>query len=301
MLLKEICKIAVVALISSERTISPETVVQRASVSAAKGKRHTSICERGSQSRENLSLAAPTELNPEVPAYTPNPTTNTLCSTEKKAILLQTARMVVHNPSKPTLATEVCLLFDSGNQRSYLTEQAMRLLQLQPTGEQTLSIATFGTIQEQTRVCPIVSVGFCLKEYPNTVSLSLHVVPTICEPLSCQPITASVEAIGHLMGLDLADSTDGSSHLPVDILVGSDYYWDLVTRSVCRSEKGPTAIHTKLGWVFSGPTLSSSAVLCSSTYITTTHLLRVDDRPAESTKTSGTTQGILGTQVSRDQ
>ena len=34
----------------------------------------------------------------------------------------------------------------------------------------------------------------------------------------------------------------------------------------------------------SGPTLSSSAVLCSSTYITTTHLLRVDDRRAESTQ-----------------
>ena len=159
----------------------------------------------------------------------------------------------------------------------------MRLLQLQPTGERTLSIATFGAIQEQTRVCPIVSVGICLKGYP-TVSLSLHVVPTICEPLSCQPISASVEANGHLMGLDLADSADGSSHLPVDILVGSDYYWDLVMGSVCRSEKGPTAIHTKLGWVFSGPTLSSSTVLCSYTYITTTHLLQVDDRPAKSTK-----------------
>ena len=267
----------VVALIASERTISPETVVQRASVSAAKG---NTTLQFG---RENPNLAAPTELSPEAPAYTLNPTTNTLCSTEKKVILLQTDRTVVHNPSKPTLATEVRLLFDCGSQRSYLTEQAMRLLQLQPTGEQTLSIATFGAIQEQTRVCPIVSVGICLKRYP-TVSVSLHVVPTICDPLSCQPITAGVEANGHLMGLDLADSADGSSHLPVDILVDIDYYWDLVMGSVCRSEKGPTAIHTKLVWVFSGPTLSSSAVLCSSTYITTSHLLRVDDRPTKSTK-----------------
>ena len=78
------------------------------------GKRHTSICERGSQSRENPSLATPTELNPEAPAYTPNPTTNTLCSTEKKAMLLQTARTVAHNPLKPELATEVRLLFDCG-------------------------------------------------------------------------------------------------------------------------------------------------------------------------------------------
>ena len=156
----------------------------------------------------------------------------------------------------------------------------MRLLQLQPTGGQTLSIATFGAVHNQTKVCPIVSVGICLKGYP-AVSPSLHVVPTICEPLSCQPITASVETNDHLMGLDLADSADGNSCLPVDILIGSDYYWDLVTGSICRSEKGPTAIHTKLGWVLSGPTLSTSSVLCSST---TTHLLRVDDKPAESTQ-----------------
>ena len=102
------------------------------------------------------------------------------------------------------------------------------------------------------------------------MSLLLHVVPTICEPLSCQPITASVETSNHLKGLDLADSADGNSCLPVDILIGSDYHWDLVTGSVCRSEKGPTAIHTKL--------------LSSSTCITTTHLLRVDDKPVESTQ-----------------
>lgn len=160
----------------------------------------------------------------------------------------------------------------------------MKLLQLKPTGRQPLSIATFGVTQGQTKVCPIVSVGVCLKGYP-TVSMSLHVVPTICEPLSCQPITASVEANDRLMGLDLADSADGCSRLPVDILIGSDYYWDLVTGSICRSEKGPTAIHTKLGWVLSGPTLSSSSVLCSSTHImTTTHLLRVDGQPIESTQ-----------------
>jgi hypothetical protein len=131
----------------------------------------------------------------------------------------------------------------------------MELLQLKPTGSQTLSIATIGAIQGQTKVCPIVSVGIRMRGYPNA-SLSLHVVPTICEPLSCQPITDSVEANAHLMSLDLADSADGGTRLPVDILVGCDHYWDLhvVTGSICRGEKGPTAIHTKLD---SGPTLSA--------------------------------------------
>ena len=128
-----------------------------------------------------------------------------------------------------------------------------------------------------------MSIGICLKGY-STVSLSLHVFPTICEPLSYQPITASVEANNHLIGLDLADSDDGSSRLPVDILIGCDHYWDLVTGSISRSENGPTAIHTKLGWVLSGPALSASSMLCSSTHITTTHLLQVNGQPTESTQ-----------------
>lgn len=83
---------------------------------------------------------------------------------------------------------------------------------------------------------------------------------------------ASVETHGHLPSLDLADWADGTSPLPVDVLIGYDHYWDLVTGSICRDE-GPTAIYTKLGWVLSGPTLSPYPVEYSSACIITTHLL----------------------------
>ena len=39
----------------------------------------------------------------------------------------------------------------------------------------------------------------------------------------------------------------------VDVLIGSDYYWEFVTGSVCRGVSGTAAIHTKLGRVLSGP------------------------------------------------
>ena len=39
----------------------------------------------------------------------------------------------------------------------------------------------------------------------------------------------------------------------VDILIGSEYYWKLVTGEVIRGYVGPTVVHTKLGWVLSGP------------------------------------------------
>ena len=156
----------------------------------------------------------------------------------------------------------------------YVTEQTKRHLALEPTGRQTLSIATFGASSEQTRVCVTVNVGLCLKGYPP-VLLSLYVVPTICDPLASQPIAICIEKTHSLKGLDFADYSDGKSSSHVDILIGSDYYWELVTGSVCRSEKGPTAVHTKLGWVLSGPMFEGYRAQ-SSTNLITTHVLQVD-------------------------
>ena len=65
------------------------------------------------------------------------------------------------------------------------------------------------------------------------------------------------------------------------VLIGCDYYWELVTGNVCRSEHGPTAIHTKLGWVLSDPTLAEGGSCCSATLVTT-HVLRADVQQQES-------------------
>ena len=139
------------------------------------------------------------------------------------------------------------------------------------------------------KVCPIVSLCVHSKGY-STLSLTLHADLMICEPLLCQPVAATVKTNSHLKSLDLADLPQEKLNLPVDILVGCDQYWELVTGSICRGEKGPTAIHvhTKLGWVLSGQTLSSTSALCSNTLVTSTHMLQVNSRPAESSETAFT-------------
>ena len=86
------------------------------------------------------------------------------------------------------------------------------------------------------------------------MQLSLYVVPTIYEPLVSQPISACARENQHLASLDLADFSKGDHNLDVDILVGSDYYWELVAGGVCHGSSGPTTTHTKLGRVLSGPT-----------------------------------------------
>ena len=78
--------------------------------------------------------------DPTTPSYQLISTATTLCSDRGEAMLLQTACTTLHNPSDPQISTEVWLLFDSGSLKSYVTEQAKRLLALEPTGEQLLHL-----------------------------------------------------------------------------------------------------------------------------------------------------------------
>ena len=193
-----------------------------------------------------------------------------------KTVLLQTAWARVYNPSTPQPARELRILLDSGSQRSYITERAQRLLKLDAEGEQRLSIAVFGSAREHLKVCAVVKIGMELKDHPHLYP-SLLVVPMICELLVGQPISECIEGNQHLASLELADIADSSSTLTltVDILIGADYYWEIVTGRLCRGESGPTGMHMKLGWVLSGPTIFEDGNTCHAN-LATTHVLLVD-------------------------
>ena len=62
--------------------------------------------------------------------------------------------------------------------------------------------------------------------------VSLYVVSTVCDPLVSQPIATCIKKISSFKGLYFADYSDGKSALQVDVFIGSDYYWELVTGSV---------------------------------------------------------------------
>ena len=248
--------------------------------SKCKGKHHTSICDVQDQTPPSTSqsLSQTTTLNPEAPSFAT--TANNFCASSVKSVLLQTARAQIYNTTAPHHSVEIRLLLDSGSQRSYLSERARRVLGLKPVGEQQLAIATFGSSREQVQAYPIVEVGMGLKGCAP-VHLSLYVVPMICEPLISQPIAACVSECPHLASLELADSADKDSSLEVDVLIGSDYYWTLVTGGVSRGAQGPVAIHTRLGWVLSGPASAAGTTRSTSTNLATTHVLSALDHDSD--------------------
>ena len=51
-----------------------------------------------------------------------------------------------------------------------------------------------------------------------------YVVPTICSPISNQSIDLHQRQYNHLQSLKLADTITNPLDLPIDLLIGADYY-----------------------------------------------------------------------------
>ena len=259
----------------------------RSKCSKCGGRHHHSICSRPQVTNvPRTSPIAPTSsepshkptLNPEATPFTTPPTTS-LYVNANKTVLLQTARTIAYNPDTPQSALEVRAILDLGSQRSYVTNRVKNALSLSPTGKQHMSILTFGSDKRSTQTCETVRVGMKTREGPDK-ELELFSVPLICEPLVAQPISFCVEKYNHLARLELADSSNGASAMEVDVLIGSDYYWEFATGKTIRGESGPIAIHTRLGWILSGP-VPSTETGRSSVSLVTTHTLRVDTQQHE--------------------
>ena len=90
----------------------------------------------------------------------------------------------------------------------------------------------------------------------DTLDSSLT-IPKICELLT--PLSTLCDrSYNHPAGLRLADYSDNTSDVGVEVLISSDHYWKLVTGNVRRGEDGPVAVETKLGWVLSNPVSSNA-------------------------------------------
>ena len=74
--------------------------------------------------------------------------------------------------------------------------------------------------------------------------------------------------------------TAATSLLEIDVLIGLDYYWDLITGRTRRGSHGPVAVETKLCWILSGPAPTTSDSLHCSTLLTTSHSLKIDLSPS---------------------
>lgn len=223
------------------------------------GKHHVALCDKKPLNRkENTDKTSETK---------PNESLNVFC--DGKNVLLQTAKAKVSSVDEKKCAN-FRILFDGGSQHSYIMPEARELLQLQTMSKEKLNLKTFGG-SEANKVFD--RVKFAVKSANGSENVYVEAfVSDICKPLASQTIELAVENYEHLKNLKLADSNPTNSSLKIDVLIGSDFYWDFMTNEVKKGKEGPVAVSSKLGYVLNGPISSRGSGFSG---VVSTHTLKI--------------------------
>ena len=219
-----------------------------------RGKHHSSLCETtASKDQDNTGkkATAPTvkqnnsqddstaSLTVSVPSKPPG--TDLLPGST--ACLLKTAKAEVRlGPNR----CKAQILFDEGAQRSFITQQLVDSLKVDSCKCQRIWISTFGG-EAIPRELQSNSIAIQTNN-GGEVPISVLVVPKIAAPLQ-NSVPLPGNQYPHLHGLQLARS---DNKFEITLLVGVDFYWNLVQDKVIRGN-GPTAVESMIGYLLSGP------------------------------------------------
>lgn len=160
------------------------------------GKHHQSICSKNQPVTKEDKGKSPEGAGPQ--CKPDGETENDFCGTAtltrlaKGSVLLQTARAIATNGSK---SIPVRILFDTGSQRSYVTNAVTKQLKLNPVKRETLHLNTFGNSKSKRQNCELFKFSIRSKKGEDNIELRAINFPTICSPVNSK---INVENYPHL-------------------------------------------------------------------------------------------------------
>ena len=192
----------------------------------------------------------------------------------KSHVLLQTAKVKVRG-SKGT--ADAVVLFDTGSDRTYMSERLVNAIGPEWIRTQHVSYASFGSSEPSAPVLRnVYSVSLCGRQ--GSVTITATEVPTICAAMYRPPLPPSVvEMLGD--DVQLVDLDEGE--ITVDIVVGLDVYWRLMSTEVITLPLGLVAQRSVFGWIVSGSLADSQSA--SHCHVQVSHQLLCLNDVSEST------------------
>ena len=136
-------------------------------------KHHISICNTVPTEEENKQTTLHTE--------TVNPIIN---------VILQTSRGFISNVDSKTKGVNCCLLFDSGSQRTFITNELRSKLNFKTIRKEKIIIKTFGKMNIELQILDAVKFKVACKHDRHHVYVEALCVPNICSPLTQQNINS---------------------------------------------------------------------------------------------------------------
>ena len=168
-------------------------------------------------------------------------------------VLMQTATSTVKNTAG-SLSTPVRMILDSGSQRTYVTEKLARDLKLELRSTEKLMVVTFGSSQPKHIQCKPARLQLTLKD-GGTMILDVSVVPNITGRVSRVPLSPEDMSFLKNEGWEskLADTLPSRAEsLSIEMLIGNDYYFDLLLPRKMELGGGLSLMQSKLGWILGG-------------------------------------------------
>ena len=214
-------------------------------------KHHRSLCptQFGSVNREYSSLAE------EIPTEEEHLNTENSLISSGEMVLMQTARTQIKNPESGLKQTARILL-DSGSQRTYITEALAKKLNLKLGDRDKFMLVTFGSEKPRKTESRNTKLDIVLKD-GSTLTINANVVPHIAESIQRRPVNStSLDNWDYLwaefsLADDLPKERETSS---VELLIGNDYYLDIILPQKVTVQPGLYLLGSKLGWILSGRT-----------------------------------------------
>lgn len=140
---------------------------------------------------------------------------------------------------------EVNVMFDSGSDRSFITDTCAKKLGLEVTKQEYLQYSCFGN---QNKVYDGKPKNVYELEVQD-MKLNLIGMEVICSSMYRAPVPQQV--LDNFRHLKFNENFDEGRSVQVDILIGLDHYWYLI-KNRHQVEKGLVAQETVFGWMLSG-------------------------------------------------
>ena len=173
-----------------------------------------------------------------------------------KQVLLMTCRAKITGPDGSI--AQVRIFLDPGASCSFITERLVQQLNLPRRKDNSLIAGIAGVNTTRTRGKVSFTISRVNGKGRQVYVENAFILSKVCMDMPVSPVD-SISQWKHLTGLDLADPEFGTP-ARVDILLGADYYGDILLRGRRWGPRGtPYAQRTCFGWVLAGPFQSKDA------------------------------------------
>ena len=138
---------------------------------------------------------------------------------------------------------------DSGSKRTYILSEKAKRLNLKVAGEKPVNVNTFGTEHSRQVNVSVTEFALARKDGTDMVIKNAKVVETITGPMVRQEINARKY---HHVCKDLNMVKSPAKRFTIDILIGNDYYEDIMGPEKIKVDNGLYVVNSAVGWMFSG-------------------------------------------------